>query len=205
MSQKTKETEENDGEGNTTQKSENKATTCTAAGSCTTTTTTTTTVNGGPAKTTTKTETQGKGDFCAGNPGSKECGDGDGSSFGGNCEASFVCTGDAVQCALTKEVHVQHCKLNKSTDESLLYGTEKGKEGSQTGDLPGNETIPFGPASYDDSNALGAGACINDLAVDVWGMSVTLPLTMICPYLLWFKWALLAFASLAWLAIVFRK
>jgi hypothetical protein len=201
----TKTEQTDDGAGNVTSKSETKNTTCNAAGSCTTTVTTTTTVNGGSPMTSTKTTTEGKGQFCAGNPGSKECGDGDGSSFGGNCESSFVCTGDAVQCALTKEVHTQHCKLNKATDESALYGAEKGKEGSQIGDLPGNETIPFGPSSYDDSNALGAGACITDLAVNVWGVSVTLPLTMICPYLLWFRWALLAFASIAWLVIVFRK
>lgn len=203
--QKNKATSENDGEGNTTQKSESKTTICTAAGSCTTTTTTTTTVNGGAPKTTTKTETEGKGAFCAGNPGSAECGDGDGSSFGGNCEASFQCTGDAVQCALTKEVHIQHCKLNKATDEAALYTSEKVKDGDQTGDLPGNETIPFGVGNYDDSNALGAGSCISDLTIENGWISATLPLSMVCGSLEWFRRILLALGGLVWLLIVFRK
>jgi len=201
----TKTEQADDGAGNVTSKSETKNTTCNAAGSCTTTVTTTTTVNGGSPTTSTKTTTEGKGQFCAGNPGSKECGDGDGSSFGGNCEASFVCTGDAVQCALTKEVHIQHCKLNKATDEGALYDAEKGRDGDQTGDLPGNETIPFGPGSFDDSDAIGGGACISDLTVSYEWISATLPLSMICGALLWFKNALLFIGGLAWLLIVFRR
>ncbi|MFN7120880.1 MAG: hypothetical protein ACK4NM_02485 [Hydrogenophaga sp.] len=200
-----KSTTENDGAGNTTTRNESKSTTCTAAGSCTTTTTTTTTVNGGSPTTSTKTSTLGKGQFCSENPGAKECGDGDGSAFGGSCDAGFICEGDAVQCALAKEVHTQHCKLNKVTDESTLYGAEKGRDGDQTGDLEGNETIPFGPSSYDDSDALAGGACVSDLVINEGWISATLPLSMICPSLVWFRFALLAIGSFAWMLIVFRK
>lgn len=201
----TKASTETDASGNTTEKTESRSTTCTAEGSCSTTVTTTTTVNGGSPTTTTNTTTQGKGEFCAENAGSKECGDGDGSSFGGSCDAGFICEGDAVQCALAKEVYTQHCKLNKVTDESTLYGAEKGREGDQTGDLPGNETIPFGPSSFDDSDALGGGACVSDLVISEGWISATLPLSMICPSLVWFRYALLAIGAFAWMLIVFRK
>lgn len=201
----TKGTTETDAAGNTTTKTESKNTTCTAAGSCSTTVTTTTTVNSGASTTTSKTTTQGKGEFCAENPGSKECGDGDGSSFGGSCDAGFQCQGDAVQCALAKEVHTQNCKLNKVTDESTLYGVEKDLQGSQTEDLPGNETIPFGASSYDDSDAIGGAVCVSDLSVEVFAQSIILPLSGVCPYLVWIRNALLALGSLAWLLIVFRR
>lgn len=179
--------ESNDGEGNTTQKTENKTTTCNAAGSCTTTITTTTTVNGGTPKTTSSSTTQGKGEFCAGNPGSKECGDGDGSSFGGNCEASFVCTGDAVQCAMAKEQHRRSCELfEKDSDERQAYLADKakGQAGTdQTGDLPGNQTVNIGPGDFDSSDAIGGAQCITDKTVVIAGRSVSIPLSGMCPYL----------------------
>lgn len=201
----TKATTDNDGAGNTTNKTESRSTVCIAVGSCSTTVTTTTTVNGGTPTTSTKTTTQRKGQFCAENPGANECGDGDGSAFGGSCDVGFQCEGDAVQCALAKEVHTQHCKLNKVTDESTLYGAEKGRDGDQTGDLPGNETIPFGPSSFDDSDALGGGACLTDLTLTNQWIDATLPLSAACSALEWFRYLLLAVGSFAWMLIVFRK
>jgi len=198
--QGTTSSESNDGEGNTTQKTETKATTCNAAGSCTTTTTTTTTVNGGTPKTTTSSTTQGKGEFCAANRGSKECGDGDGSSFGGNCEASFVCTGDAVQCALTKEVHIQHCKLNKETDESLLYAQSKDAEP----DLGDEETVNVGPGDFSTAPVLGAGACITNRSVTVMGATLEIPFSDLCQYLAMLGNVLMAVAWLLSARIVMR-
>jgi len=197
---KTNETTNSSG---TTQTSETRNTTCNAAGSCTTTITTTTTVNGGSPSTSTSTTTQPKGDFCSENPGSSECGQQ--SSFAGACASGFVCQGDAVQCAMAKELHAQWCRDNQATDESALYDVSKGLEGDQTGDLPGNETIPFGPSSYDDSDAIGGAACVTDLTIEHEWLSATLPLSMICGPLLWFKNALLFIGGIAWLLIVFRR
>lgn len=175
----TKTTSENDGAGNVTNKSESKTTVCTGVGSCTTTTTTTTTVNGGAPTTTTKTTTEAKGKFCADNPGSKECGDGDGSSFGGSCASGFVCEGDAVQCAHAKETHLQNCKLNKDTPERQLYESSKGDDA----DFDNDDVVNVGPSSFSQAPILGAASCISDKSITVMGSPVSLPFSRVCEYL----------------------
>ncbi len=113
-------------------------------------------------------------------------GDGDGegeqSGFGGNCASGFACEGDAIQCAIAREQHVRACKLfDDESAESKLYNDNKGKEGKQTNDLPGNETVSLlGRINMND--LFGAGAqCTRDVTVVVMGQSVTLPFTKICP------------------------
>lgn len=185
----------------TTSTSTTSTTTCNN-GSCTTTTNVTTSVNGGPPTTKTTTSNEPQSDFCTKNPRSPQCGEG--GHFGGGC-GSFTCSGDAVQCALTLEVHRQNCKLNADTPEALLFTQEKNREGNQTEDLPGNETIPFGPGNYDSSDAIGGAQCVSDLTVSVWMVNATLPLSNICPHMAWLRYALLALGSLGWMFIVFRK
>lgn len=110
-------------------------------------------------------------------------GEGDGSSFGGSCMAGFVCEGDAVQCAIAREQHRRNCVMfNDPSPESLLYEANKNKTGNQTGDNPNNETVSLA-GRIDTSDALGGGACISDLNVTVWGQSLTLPFSTICPSL----------------------
>jgi len=178
--------QETDGAGNTTSKTVAKSTSCNAAGACTTTVTTTTTVNGS-SSIATKSTTQSKGEFCAGNPGSKECGDGEGSSFGGSCGAGFVCDGDALQCAMAKEQHKRACELFQTdSDERQSYETakSKGQAGTdQTGDLPGNQTVNVGPGDFDSSDAIGGAQCITDKSIVVFGRTINMPLSRTCPYL----------------------
>lgn len=110
-------------------------------------------------------------------------GEGDGSAFGGSCMAGFVCEGDAVQCAIAREQHRRNCVMfNDPSPESLLYEANKNKTGNQTGDNPNNETVSLA-GRIDTSDALGGGACIPDLNVTVWGQSLTLPFSTICPSL----------------------
>lgn len=111
-------------------------------------------------------------------------GDGDGSNFGGACASGFVCNGDAIQCAIVQDQHRRSCKLfEDSSPESNLYNTSKGKDGNQTGSLPGNESISLA-GRIDSSDALGAGAAgVADLNVVVWGRSITLPLSRLNTYL----------------------
>lgn len=109
----------------------------------------------------------------------------DGSSFGGSC-AGFTCTGDAIQCAMAKEQHVRNCKIFDDTDNPLavLYREQSGKEGSQTGDLPGNRSVNIGPGNFDTSDALGGGtAGLHDVVVTVWNKPVTLPFSKVNPFL----------------------
>ena len=170
----------NDGEGNTTSKSESKSTTCNAAGSCTTTITTTTTVNGGTPKTTTSSTTQGKGEFCAGNPGAKECGAGDGSSFGGNCQSSFVCTGDAVQCATAKAVNDSLCKFKEvfDMDPSIKAYAEGVMAGTEDPNPRDNPTV-INLGTFDQSNPLSSG-CPADIPVNLHLFSTVIPLSEHC-------------------------
>lgn len=118
--------------------------------------------------------------FCVDNPDSIICKK---SSFSGSCAASFSCDGDAIQCSIAQEQHMRNCALFETpSDESNLYKDNKGKEGNQTNDLPGNSTVDLA-GRIDTSNALGAGACIPDLNVTVYGQSITLPISVVCPWL----------------------
>lgn len=179
VSSGTKNEASNDGAGNTTSKSESRSTTCTAAGSCSTSVTTVTSVNGGAPVTSTKTIEESKGEFCVGNPAAKECGDGEGSSFGGSCESGFVCEGDAVQCAHAKETHLQNCKLNKDTPERQLYEASKGDDA----DFDNDDVVNVGPASFSQAPILGAASCISDKSITVMGSPVSLPFSRVCEYL----------------------
>lgn len=106
----------------------------------------------------------------------------DPSSFGGQCEA-VTCDGDAIQCAIARDQYRRSCQLmDKESAESQLYASNKGKEGNQTGSLPGNETISL-QGRIDTSDALGGGSCFGDLNITVWNQAVTLPLSNLCQYL----------------------
>lgn len=136
-------------------------------------------------------------------------GDGDGegeqSAFGGACASGFSCEGDAIQCAIAREQHVRACKLfDDESPESKLYNDNKGKEGKQTNDLPGNETVNvFG--RIDSSDALGAGgAGLSDLSITVWGKAISLPFSMLNSYLAALGNVLLAVSFLLALRIVAR-
>lgn len=138
----------------------------------------------------------GDGGFCKENPESPKCRD---STFSGSCAANFQCDGDAIQCAIAKEQHIRACQLfDDESPESKLYNEEKAKDKNRdvTKDLPGNETVDIGSKLRSD-NLLGGAACISDLSITVVGMSVTLPMTEICPVLGYLGWILVAVASLA--------
>jgi hypothetical protein len=140
-------------------------------------------------------------DFCQQNPDLSICRKG---SFGGSC-GSFQCDGDALQCAIAMDQHTRNCQLfNDESDESKLYGTEKGKTGNVTGNLPENSSQSIGQGNFDTSSAIGGGACIQDLNITVWRQSVTLPISKICPYLDAFGNILVAVSFLLAIRIVSR-
>jgi hypothetical protein len=97
--------------------------------------------------------------------------------------AGFACEGDAIFCAIAKEQHRRACKLfEDKSPESELYEKEKGKEGAQTSDLPGNREESL-MNRISTADAFGAGQCIQDLNIVVVGKAVTLPMSKICPIL----------------------
>ena len=172
-------------------------------GKCTTTVTVTAgTGSSTTSGTATKTVTGGESidDACLKNPTLSGC---QKSSFGGSCGA-FTCTGDAVQCALSKEVHTQNCLVNAESDESALYRESKTKTGDQTGDLAGNDTVNVGASAFDQSSVFATGSCMADKTVVVASTSLTLPFSSICPYLAYLGWVLMAISFLLAARIVTR-
>lgn len=139
-------------------------------------------------------------DFCKQNPDLQICKKG---SLNGQC-GSFTCEGDALQCAIAMDQHKRSCQMfDTPSDESNLYNTDKGKTGSQTGSLPGNESISLS-GRIDTSNILGGGGCIRDLSVTLWRTSVSLPFSTICPYLEQLGNILLAVSFLLAIRIITR-
>lgn len=179
-------------------------------GVCTTVTTTTVTTvnktNGSSTTSSSSTTTSQKQDgFCKENPTSKLCADDPASEFGGSCKGGFKCEGDAIQCAIAQDQHKRACQaFDEESPESKLYADNKGKTGNQTGDLPGNETISLA-GRIDSSDALGAGSAgVSDLNVAVMGQSITLPFSMINPYLAYLGYLLVAVSFLLAFRIVSR-
>ncbi len=139
--------------------------------------------------------------FCKKNPELDICKKG---SFSGSCESGFTCEGDAVMCAVARDQHIRNCKLFDTPNEaSKLFDTEKNKTGSQTGNLPGNESVNI-TGQLDTSNALGGGACVPDRTIEVAGASVILEFSRVCPYLEIFGNILVACAMVLAIRIVFR-
>lgn len=96
-----------------------------------TTTTTTSTTKTDPSGTTTteegKTEKKESEDsYCKENPTSVFCKEG---KWGGGCGA-FTCDGDAVQCAIAKEIHQRNCEA--STGNALTEVTDTAQAGTDS-------------------------------------------------------------------------
>lgn len=99
---------------------------------------------------------------------------------------------------------MRNCQLFETpSDESNLYGNEKGKTGNQTEGLPGNELLNMS-GRIDTTDSLGGGTCIQDLALTVANSSVTIPMSRVCPYLGMLGNILVAIAMLLAMRILFK-
>lgn len=169
---------------------------------------TTTTTYRDPTGVTTgsKTEVQSKSSYCAENPKAPGCESLEASSFGGACAGGFTFKGDAIQGALAKEVHKQNCIINDTSDESALYTTKRAiAEGDLTSTLPGNQTVSVGSGDFDASDAIGGAACITNKTVVVWGKTIVLPFSDVCPAMGYLKTILLAVSWLSAAGIVIGR
>lgn len=176
-------------------------TTCTG-NSCTTVTRTTSTTASGSVSVATEKKDESKDDYCTKNSRSPLCVT---STFGGACSAGFQCDGDAVQCAVAKEIYSQNCKMNARNAQADLFDNEIVRVGNRTNDLPGNATINLSSSSFDQSNALGVAAqCIQDVTVTVMGSTAVLPFSRVCAILEQLGSVLLAVSFLLAARIVTR-
>lgn len=176
----------------------------------------------------TSTTTVGQPEYCAKNPTAGVCqekkpsdkepqipgtdtgsgsgngeGEGKGSEFGGSCSSGFTCEGgDGIACAIAKKQHEDSCALNEATEESALYQQSKGKDGNVTGDLEGNSTHQF--TQIKSNPRFSASSCVQDLNITVWGTSVEIPISKVCPWLSNLGYVLVAVAWIMAAAIVMR-
>lgn len=152
--------------------------------SCATTQTSVVTASDGTTSTQTITATQSQATWCQQNPTDAAC-QASKSTWGGSCGGGYQCTGDAVSCAAAQAIWAQKCALvdgpSSPTQEQTDYA---GAKAGGTGYSLTTSTVSISGANFDSSNALGvAGQCIGDVPVTVWGTSVTLPFSSVCPHL----------------------
>lgn len=170
----------------------------------TTTISTTTTPSGGTPSTTTQTESneKPKDAFCIENPDSPLCKN---SSFGGSC-GSFSCDGDAIQCAMAREQHQRNCTMFETeTSESTLgrqavAGTDP--QASNYPNAPGKVEVINLSTAIDTTNPIASG-CLSDKQIAFTTFTVTLPFSVICPYIEFMGQIVLAFSLLAAARIAF--
>lgn len=192
------------GEANPVQKVETTTTTTTNAqgqptGTSTTTTTTKDTGNGGTVTTTTKnadgtttTKTENAGPntdkpdvqrFCEQNPDSSICKK---STWGGSCGA-FACDGDAVQCAIAREVYTRDCTLYDTPTALSTLGNQVSSgadpQASQNPALePNRQTTSLTGSISQDSFLSQTGLSDQQFIVSP-RLTVTLPWSKLNPYL----------------------
>lgn len=150
-----------------------------------TTTTTTTNVNAstGATQTTSSTGTPGAADqggtekaqYCRDNPTAPECVS---SSWAGSCGA-FSCSGDAVQCAISREIHTRNCSLfDAATPQSTLANQVISGADPDASGLPGHPSqlqIRDLSSSIDASPWLPASGGLADKPVSVGDYSFVIP------------------------------
>jgi hypothetical protein len=107
--------------------------------------------------------------------------------------------------AMAEETFRQNCKVNPDEASQKLGRDEAAKTGNQTTDNPNNSSVTVSSASFDSSDAIGAGAyCIGDKSVTILHWSATLPFSKVCSSLDILGLALLAVSSLLATRIVAR-
>lgn len=179
--------------------SQTTSTTCSGT-SCSTTTTFTGT-NGTPLGA--KTVDTPKPNFCVENPEFSGCKKPVPNDFSGNC-GSFTSTGDAALGAIAKAVNETKCKFfDTASDESNAYAAARIANAAGSGSGLASSTVAISASSFDTTNALGvAASCITDLSITVMSKTVSLPLSMICPYLVILGNVMLALSFLSAAVIV---
>lgn len=103
-------------------------------------------------------------------------------------------------CATAVAVNDMYCALQVSASDTATYDAEKGKTGvnNNPSDL---KSISSG--SFDTSDAIGGGGnCVNDLNITVWGYTVVLPISAICPYATAMGYLLVAVTFIICLGII---
>lgn len=189
-------------------------TTTNSDGSNTTKTTTTTTATDGTStsseNTTVGTKTDGttgkddssdqtKNEFCKQNPTLNICRN---SQISGSC-GSISCDGDAIQCAIAREVAQKRCFDQAASDalqasgQYALGNAVFGGDDPLAGALPTKENASqVSMGALDSGGFLGGGACFPDKTFTVNGKQITLSFTSACSVLIVFRYVIMIVALL---------
>jgi hypothetical protein len=205
----------------TTKKTDVITKTVCLAGACTTTVTTnkTTVVNNAAGD---KIGSSGdcKGPLCASSTNPDADGDGLGdcikdcgeeeeenakASSSESCDAAPVCEGDKFQCALLLQVHYNSCeerrpftdKEKQDVDQAISKSFEDYEDAQSKLDADLGGYFSGFKQAASASNSSGVAQCLPDKTFPFIGQSITLPFSLVCPYLELFRIALIAVAYLA--------
>ncbi|SFZ74917.1 hypothetical protein, partial [Chitinimonas taiwanensis] len=133
---------------------------------------------------------QAQSDYCKQFPNDSKCVAG---SFAGNCQSGFVCKGDAVQCAIAKELHRQGCAENPTADDYEMpskWADIVSKDGVEGSAIAGREqSTDLGSAvKIADVSGVGSTCAVRDVSIPIPSIgginlgSVTFPTSIICTH-----------------------
>lgn len=120
--------------------------------------------------------------FCEENPESVICKT---SSVAASC-ASFTCDGDAIQCAIAREIHARNCQLFEDRSDPVTALGDSILDGSA---LDANDPrSEANRVSVDLANQFNVTprvgvVCLGDDVFEIYGSEVRLPWSALCPYL----------------------
>lgn len=182
----------------------------------TTTKTTTTTTNPDGSQTTSEETTTGKTpdgkdgksdstdkdreDLCKMNPSLNICKN---SQISGTCEA-VSCDGDAIQCAIARDVQMAKCKAEK--DEQAQKDSSQYSLGNAV--MAGNDPMASKLPTKENAQVVnvgglsatgfaGGGSCFSDKTFTLLGRSFTIPFSSTCQYLIALRYVVMLIALLA--------
>lgn len=134
-----------------------------------------------------------------------KCGPGDDddkSKFGGACAAGFTCEGDAIQCAIAKELHVRNCKFYDTENPHPLYESAVDGTDDKGVDKLRANAEKLSVSSLDSSGFGWSRGCPANPSFEVAGGTFEIPFDKVCPSLSVLSYAAVALTllgSLLWI------
>lgn len=116
-------------------------------------------------------------------PATEDC-NGTPGSFGGTCAAGFSCQGDAIQCAIAREIHMNNCKLYGDDDDpgSTFNQAKGGTDGFDPEELR-NSAEQVNVGTFNQSGFGWSRACPSDPSIQLafaGGAEFTIPFSRVC-------------------------
>lgn len=179
-----------------------ETTTC-EGGKCTTTKETTTTTGDGTTTTKEESVEQSQDDFCTANPKHPVCENAEEGKFSGACDAGFTCEGDAVQCAVARDIHVRNCQMHAFDEADVNKGLEartKGIPDEFWSTVNLSTVLPAAPTS---TCPFVASSIVMGEGVTAW--TIPLDLSQVCPYIEKIRAVVVSFGMVMFALIVLGR